>query len=91
MNANYTRKLPEATIEGTNMTKRYLTPLESGELAELAQRLNRMIEDGELVILFQPDAKRTAFEFQAMQSTLTGETGLLAIASVKGGSENVGK
>ena len=66
------------------MTKRYLTQLESGELADLARRLNEMIDAGELVILFQPDAKRTAFEFQAMQSTLTGETGILAIASVQG-------
>jgi len=71
-------------------TRRYLTTLETGELAELAQRLNRMIDAGELVILFQPDARRTAFEFQAMQSTLTGETGLLAIAQVEG-AHNGGK
>jgi hypothetical protein len=67
------------------MTKRYLTTLETGELAELAQRLNSMVDSGELLVLFQPGAAETSFKFQALESTRTGERAILAIAKVAKG------
>lgn len=65
--------------------KPYLTQATTGELAELAQRLNAMIDSGEMLVLFQPDATETSFKFQALESTRTGEKAILGIAKVAKG------
>ena len=58
-------------------------PLTTGELADLAARLNRMITDDELVIVFQPRADKTEFGFMAVESG-SGKQGIIAIGKVAG-------
>jgi len=65
--------------------KQRLRPLCDGEHAELAARLNAMVEAGEMLVLFQPDATETSFKFQALESTRTGEKAILGIAKVAKG------
>ena len=54
-----------------------------GQHAELAARLNAMVEAGDLVILFVPHADSTEFCFQAV-GTADGRTGIVGLAKVKG-------
>lgn len=69
------------------MTTKHRRPrmkqLFEGEHADLAARLNGMVEAGQLVVIFQPHAAQTEFAFQAV-ATGDGQTGIIGIAKVAG-------
>ena len=57
--------------------------LTTGELADLAARLNGMVENGSLVVIFQPRSDKTEFAFMAVESG-SGRQGIISIAKVAG-------